>query len=88
MKALAKMRAQAPFSLLCQAVLDEDIEVKAAVVQFINTMIMGIESVQGNDQVTSNSSVHNHLDPYYTRFRRPSESEGGNFNSIISRQIQ
>ena len=38
---MAKMRREPPFHCLVEALLSEDIEVKASVAQFVNSMIMG-----------------------------------------------
>ena len=38
--------AEAPFAILVKAIHEEDIEVKAAVSQFINNMVMGLDDVK------------------------------------------
>lgn len=45
MRQQAKMRMEAPFGTLIQALLSQDVEVKAAVLLFLNSMIMGVTSV-------------------------------------------
>lgn len=57
MKVLAKTRMEMPFSMLCQAISHEDIELKAAVGQFVNRMIMEVGSVQARTALRSELSA-------------------------------
>lgn len=42
MRILAKSRQEAPFSILTTAIIEQDIEVKASILQFVNNMVMGL----------------------------------------------
>jgi hypothetical protein len=64
MKLLSKMRNEAPFQCLCQALVNEDIEVKAAVAQFVNSMIMGMESVQDRNYLRAELTTQLYIETY------------------------
>lgn len=48
MRLLARNQNEAPFACLSQALVQQDIEVKAAVMQFVNSMLMGVSDVNAH----------------------------------------
>ena len=64
MKLLSKTRNEAPFQCLCQALVNEDIEIKAAVAQFVNSMIMGMENIQDRNYLRAELTTQLYMDTY------------------------
>lgn len=69
MKLLSKMRNEAPFAILCQALITEDMEVKATVAQFVNSMIMGMENVQDRNYLRAELTTQLYIDTYESVLR-------------------
>jgi hypothetical protein len=55
MNLLSRSRCEAPFSVLIRALSEEDIEIKSSILQFINNMIMGLDSL--NDRIKLRSEL-------------------------------
>lgn len=64
MKLLAKVRNEAPFQCLCQALLTEDVEVKSAVAIFVNSMLMGMHNLKDRNYFRAELTTQLYTETY------------------------
>lgn len=64
MKLLAKVRNEAPFQCLCQALLTEDVEVKSGVAVFVNSMLMGMQNLKDRNYFRAELTTQLYTETY------------------------
>lgn len=64
MKTLAKTRNEAPFAILSRGITEESIDIKSAIAQFVNNLVMGLETTQARTILRAELDAQMYLEKY------------------------